>query len=143
METPMRLGSLSLTLFEVATVCFTLPMPCRSAEKTAADRGRDLMLHKSLNPPVWSQKAYDNLWRQWGLSAKPTDYDKAVRERYGLHRAPFDNGGRPMGLIEAKGLLSKGLVNNCLLCHAGTVAGQTIIGLGNASLDLQSLFDDL
>jgi mono/diheme cytochrome c family protein len=101
------------------------------------------MFHKSLNPPLWSHKAYDNLWTQWGLSAKPAEYEKAVMERYGLHPAPFDNGGRPLGLIEAKGLLGKGLVNNCLLCHAGTVAGQTIIGLGNASLDLQLLFDDM
>jgi hypothetical protein len=29
------------------------------------------------------------------------------------------------------------------MCHAGTVAGQTIIGLGNASMDIQSLFEDL
>jgi hypothetical protein len=100
-------------------------------------------LHKSLNPAVWSIKAYDNLWKQWGLDAKPADYDKAVMDRYGLHAAPFENGGRPMGLIEAKALLGKGLVNNCLMCHAGTVAGQTIIGVGNASLDLQSLFEDL
>src|SRR5438876_791982 len=57
--------------------------------------------------------------------------------------APFDNKGRPMGLIEARGFLGKGIVNNCLLCHAGRVAGQTIIGLGNASLDLQALFDEL
>src|SRR5262249_23326030 len=40
-------------------------------------------------------------------------------------------------------LFGKGIVNNCLLCHAGRVAGQTVIGLGNASLDLQGLFDDL
>jgi mono/diheme cytochrome c family protein len=48
-----------------------------------------------------------------------------------------------MGLIEATRFLGKGLTNNCLLCHSGTVAGQTIVGLGNASLDLQSLFEDL
>src|SRR5262245_48656053 len=89
METPMRPASLRLTLFGVAAVCFTLPAPCSSAEKTAAERGRDLMFHKSLNPPLWSHKAYDNLWTQWGLSAKPADYEKAVMERYGLHPAPF------------------------------------------------------
>ncbi len=48
-----------------------------------------------------------------------------------------------MGLVEATRFFGKGITNNCLLCHAGTVAGQTIVGLGNASLDLQSLFDDL
>src|SRR5262249_30737404 len=52
--------------------------------------------------------------------------------------------GRAMGLMEASGgFFGQGLVNNCLLCHAGTVAGQTIIGLGNASMDIQSLFEEL
>jgi hypothetical protein len=127
----------------VASFSFCWPTPGSGAEKSPAERGRDVLFHQSLNPAVWSPKAYDNLWKQWGLTAKPANYDEAVRERYGLHVAPFDNGGRPMGLMEAKGLLRKGLVNNCLMCHAGTVAGQTIIGLGNASLDLQSLFEDL
>jgi hypothetical protein len=97
----------------------------------------------ALNPPVWSRKAYDNLWKQWGLKEKPADYDRAVRERYGLNRAPYDNAGLPMGLHESRGLLGMGIINDCLLCHAGTVAGQTYIGAGNSTLDLQSLFEDL
>ncbi len=48
-----------------------------------------------------------------------------------------------MGLHYSRGLLGKGVINDCLLCHGGVVAGQTVIGLGNASLDLQTLFDDL
>ncbi len=96
-----------------------------------------------MNPPLWSQRAYDNLWKRWGLKEKPADYDAAVREQYGLQRAPYTNNGLPMGLHVSAGLFGKGLINDCLLCHAGRVAGQTVIGLGNASLDLQSLFDDL
>jgi mono/diheme cytochrome c family protein len=114
-----------------------------SAEKSPAERGQEVMFHRSLNPGVWSLGAYDNLWRQWALTAKPANYEEAVRERYGLHKAPFDNGGRPLGLQEAPRFFGKGLVNNCLMCHAATIAGQTVIGLGNASLDLQSLFEDL
>jgi mono/diheme cytochrome c family protein len=45
--------------------------------------------------------------------------------------------------MEANGFLRKGIINNCLLCHAGSIAGRTYIGLGNASLDFQSLFDEL
>jgi cytochrome c2 len=109
----------------------------------SAERGRQTLLHRSLNPAIWSTKAYDNLWRQWGLSQKPDNYAAAVEEHYGLH-APLDSSaGLPLGLIESTNFRGKGIVNNCLLCHAGTVAGQTVIGLGNASLDLQSLFDDL
>src|SRR5258707_11071570 len=48
-----------------------------------------------------------------------------------------------MGFHVAPGILGKGLVNDCLICHAGAVAGQNIIGLGNASLDLQAIFDEL
>lgn len=110
----------------------------------SAERGREAVRGKpALNPPIWSRKAFDSLWKQWGLTEKPAVYDRAVRDRYGLLGADYDNAGLPMGLHESRGLLSKGVVNDCLLCHAGRVAGQTVIGLGNAGLDLQGLFDDL
>src|SRR5262249_27771851 len=114
-----------------------------AAEKTPAERGRDLLFYRSLNPPVWSMKAYENAWKEWGVTAKPENYDQAFRDRYGLHAAPFDNTELPPGSIEAHGLSRKGIVNNCLLCHAGRVAGQAIIGLGNASIELQGLFAEL
>jgi mono/diheme cytochrome c family protein len=108
------------------------------------ERGRDAVRGKpALNPPVWSRKAFDNLWKQWGLKEKPADYDEAVRQRYGLLPAAYDNDGLPMGLHSSRGLVGKGVVNDCLMCHASRIAGQTIIGLGNAGLDLQGLFDDL
>jgi mono/diheme cytochrome c family protein len=113
------------------------------AERVSAERGREVMFGRSLNPPIWFPKAYENAWKQWGIKEKPANYQQAFLEHYGLHAAPFDNHGLPMGLIEARGLLGKGFVNNCLLCHAGTITGQTLIGLGNASLDIQSLFEDL
>ena len=115
----------------------------KAGEAVAAERGRDIMFHRSLNPRVWSSSAYENAWKEWGLTAKPANYEQTFRDRYGLHQAPFDNHGLPMGLIESSSILGRGFVNNCLLCHAGTVAGQTIIGLGNASLDLESLFQEL
>jgi len=116
---------------------------CAEPEKTPAERGWTVLSEKTLNPGLWSLKAFDNLWKQWGLKEKPANYDRAVRERYGLHAAPFDNHGLPLGLQQSWRLLDKGIINNCLLCHAGTVAGQTVIGLGNSALDLQSLFEDL
>jgi mono/diheme cytochrome c family protein len=96
-----------------------------------------------MNPPLWSMAALDGVWKQWGRKEKPADFDRALRERYGLHTAPYANNGLPMGLHISTGIFGKGVVNDCLLCHSGQVAGQTIIGLGNASLDLQSMFDDL
>src|SRR5205807_2234244 len=76
----------------------------RAAELTPAERGRDLMFHRSLNPSVWSIKAYENVWKQWGVAGKPADFRQAFLDRYGLHAAPFDNGGRPLGLLEARAL---------------------------------------
>jgi mono/diheme cytochrome c family protein len=114
-----------------------------AADSVSPARGRDIMFYRSLNPANWSLAAYESVWKQWGDSEKPENYQKAFMERYGLHAAPFDNKGKPMGLIEATRFLGKGITNNCLLCHAGTIAGQTIVGLGNATLDLQGLFEDL
>ena len=116
----------------------------QEADKAAVQRGALAVRGKPpMNPGAWSAKTYDNVWKQWGLKEKPADFAKAVRDRYGLHEAPYDNDGLPMGLHYSKGLFGKAIVGDCLLCHAGVVAGQTIIGAPNASLDLQSLFDDL
>jgi hypothetical protein len=139
----MSARDLRRTAILAAFVCLSLARAARAGEQTAAERGRDVMFHRSLNPGVWTLKAYDEVWKQWGVPARPAAYAQAIMERYGLHPAPFDNGGRPLGLLEAPRFWGKGIVNNCLLCHAGTVAGLTIIGLANASLDLQSLFEDL
>jgi mono/diheme cytochrome c family protein len=112
--------------------------------KASAERGREAVRGKPvMNQPIWSLTALDQAWKSWGLKEKPTQNEAAVRDRYGLHAAPYDNGGQPMGIHVAAGIFGKGLVSDCLLCHAGTVAGQSIIGVGNASLDLQGLFDEL
>jgi mono/diheme cytochrome c family protein len=120
--------------------------PASAAEPTArasAERGRNAVAAWQLNPGIWSVNAYDTIWKVWGLKEKPANFAQLFRERYGLHEAPYDNHGRPIGLSEVSGLLGKRVTNSCLLCHAGTVAGQTIIGLGNSTLELQSLFEEL
>jgi hypothetical protein len=111
--------------------------------KPDAQRGRAAVRRGELNPPLWSANAYASAWKQWGLPAKPKDYANAFRARYGLLADPESKSGLPLGLSESKGFLGKGVVNNCLLCHAGAIAGRTYMGLGNAALDLQSLFDEL
>jgi hypothetical protein len=112
-------------------------------DRSSVERGRDAVVAWQLNPGIWSVNAYDTIWKVWGLKEKPANLTQLFRERYGLHPAPYDNHGRPMGLSEVSGLFGKRLVNSCLLCHAGTVAGQTIIGLGNSTLELQVLFEEL
>ena len=117
-----------------------------ASQKDAAriERGRDAVRGKpAMNAGMWSLTALDDAWKKWGVKEKPAKYDVALRERYGLHEAPYDNGGLPMGFHVAGGLFGKGLVDDCLICHAGSIAGTSVIGLGNASLDLQAIFDEM
>lgn len=111
----------------------------------AAERGATALLGRAFNLPSWSMQAYANAWRRWDGTPReaPEPYDAAFREHYGLHPAPYASGGYPMGLREAKGLLTKGIATDCLLCHGGSIAGRSYVGLGNASVDIQALFEDL
>ncbi len=128
----------------VAAVGLTAGDIAGPTDASAVERGRETV-HKPLNPPFWSLRAYQEAWKQWGLERKPADYDRAFRQRYGLHVPPYDNGGLPMGFTRPRGLLGlgQGLGSDCLLCHGGKVAGRTIIGLGNSALDMQSLYEEL
>jgi mono/diheme cytochrome c family protein len=117
--------------------------------ETPAERGKKLLLGKSYSPPTMAATAYDNAWKHWGLQEKPApaDYDRLFRQRYGLHPAPYPNGGLPMGLrketVTAGFLKREGLTNDCLICHAGSILGKSYIGLGNASLDFQAFYEEL
>jgi mono/diheme cytochrome c family protein len=118
-------------------------LPAWAAE-TAAERGRRALLEKSYNPAVWTRQAYDDVWKRWpGVTEKPADYDRAVRDYYGLHPAPYPNAGLPMGLREGWRLVTKGVSADCMICHGGSILGQSIVGLGNTALDIDALFKDL
>ena len=124
-------------------VVATLTLPVWAAE-SAADRGRKTLLEKTYNPAVWSPEAYANVWKRWpGVTEKPADYDWAVRDYYGLHTAPYPNAGLPMGLREGWRLLGKGISVDCMICHGGSILGQSYVGLGNTTLDIEALFADL
>jgi Cytochrome c len=116
-----------------------------AAQESAAERGHKALTTRTFTPATWPASAYDALWQQWdpAPAQKPRDYDRAVRERYGLHAAPYENGRLPMGLRETRGLLGKGIATDCMLCHGGSIFGKSYIGLGNAALDIHALFDDL
>src|SRR5690606_30539288 len=82
-----------------------------------------------------------NLWVAWGTAPPASDaaYWSAFRDRYGMLEAPFDNGGRPLGVRSEGGAISL----DCLACHAGRVAGKTFIGAPNTRIDLETFYDDL
>ncbi len=107
--------------------------------------GRTALLTRDYNPATWKLTAYDDAWRSWGPDFKtaPKEYARAFMDRYGLHPAPYDNGRYPMGLREGQIFLGKGLTVDCMLCHGGSIAGNSYVGLGNSSFDIQAFYEDM
>jgi mono/diheme cytochrome c family protein len=121
-------------------------LSARSADDDAAERGRRALLERSFTPATLTVRSYPEAWRQWGDGRQepPADYTAAFRQRYGLHEAPYPNDGYPMGLRKGTGLLGfAGLSTDCLICHGGSILGQSIIGLGNSTLDFQALIEEM
>jgi hypothetical protein len=114
-----------------------------AAEPTPAERGKKALEGTAFIKAFWPTAAYQSAWKVWGLKEKPKDYAAAVGERYGLHPAPYENGGYPMGLRKADLLFGKGVGIDCLTCHGGSILGQSYVGLGNSSLDVHALFEEL
>lgn len=121
---------------------FILPIASAN-DAEAIVRGKKALETLAFVPPAWSVDAYENAWKYWQPKPDqaPANYDQAFREHYGLHAAPFENGRYPMGL--RPGPNGKGLALDCMSCHGGSLLGKSYIGLGNASLDLQALFEDM
>jgi len=117
----------------------------RAADVGPARRGEKALLGRAFLPPAWPPRAYDQAWLRWEDHGKaaPPSYARAFMEHYGLHPAPYANGGYPMGLRESSSVFGKGLTNDCMLCHAGSIAGKSYVGLGNASLDFQAFWEDM
>lgn len=115
-----------------------------AAEKqSAAENGRKALFERCFSSSLATRDGYENLWKQWGLSQKPADYETAVRDRYGLHSAAYPNDGFPMGLRHKDGRMGASVGIDCMLCHAGSMFGKSHVGLPNTSLDLALLFQEM
>lgn len=129
----------------LALFLLAMHVPYATAQPDAA-RGKDALLTRAFVPAAWAPTAYENAWKHWqpSLKEKPADYDAAFRDHYGLAPAPYENAKLPMGLRPGKTLFGRdGLVNDCMICHGSSILGQSIVGLGNSSLDIQALFEEL
>lgn len=115
--------------------------PSLAAEPDAA-RGERAFLDVVLEP-AWPAAAFDNAWKVWGLKEKPADYAEQFRRRYGLHPAPYENAGLPMGLKHIERFGQKFIGTDCLLCHGGSFDGRGHVGMPNAQLDYQLLYDEM
>jgi mono/diheme cytochrome c family protein len=127
-----------LVLFGIESAC---------TAETAAERGKKALLTRSYDPPRIPRSAYDEAWKFWGLAKKPdrADYDRLFRERYGLHPAPYPNDGLPMGLRKGELLITRrsAIGFDCMVCHGGSIFGQSYVGLGNSALDFDLLHAEL
>ena len=133
----MRLGILSMLLFLSQSTL-------SAAELSPAERGKKALQETSFIPPAWGKDAFGKAWKRWdNVTEKPAEYEKAFRDHYGLHPAPYPNDGLPMGMRKASYLFIQGVSVDCLVCHGGSILGKSYVGLGNSSLDVQALFEDM
>jgi mono/diheme cytochrome c family protein len=119
-----------------------IPGPsCLSLEAidpSKADAGRRFLFEGSVGGPLVPKLAFDNLWRVWA-TVPPSDIPAAIRARYGFVPALTANDDLPMGFRLENGQVRA----DCLVCHAGEVAGQVVVGAPNTRLDLELFVDDL
>jgi mono/diheme cytochrome c family protein len=116
------------------------------ADDDAALRGKKALTERAFLPAAWSWSAYGDVWKTWSPAptSKPADYAAAIKDHYGLAPAPFPNNDLPLGLRESKTLFgAKGVTSDCMLCHGGSLMGKSVVGLGNADIDMSALFEDL
>jgi|SRR5579883_457293 len=115
----------------------------KEKELTPAERGYQALTKTAFIPAFWTPRAIPNAWKQWDVAEKPANYDAAVMKRYGLHPAPYPNDGLPMGFRKASRLVTTGVGIDCMLCHGGSIMGTSYVGLGNTTLDIQAVFEEL
>lgn len=113
------------------------------------ERGRQAMTGSSFIDPAWGLDAYEKARPHLpaGTPDPRTDaeeYQRAFNARYGLNPAPYPNDGLPMGLRRATDASGRvGMSLDCLVCHGGSIGGQSHVGLGNTQLDIEALLSDL
>ena len=101
---------------------------------------------KAYSPEIMDEHVFANLWRSWDPEARDLA-ERASKEerrqmtldRYGLLEAPFDNGGAPLGMVVGE---TGGYAISCLICHAGPVAGKTVMGAANPAVDFSAIYED-
>jgi mono/diheme cytochrome c family protein len=115
---------------------FRPPATCGEFRRDVRE-GREFLYGKQFFQLLASARAYDNIWRAWGLDARPKDFDQQVRDRYGLSVAPFRNpyplegedpattnggsGQLPLGLVQGQdkdtGAYNGQVTITCAACH--------------------------
>lgn len=129
----------TLLLYSLAVGCIPqtlLEPPLAPADPSGIPnpaRGRDFLINHSVlrvGVPVRTLPALKL------SSIEPADPVKRLPGRKGLNRfIPTSASGKRLGTVST-------MMENCLLCHAGTLRGEQILGLGNTWLDSTKAEDD-
>jgi mono/diheme cytochrome c family protein len=123
----------------------------------AAARGEAALTTTGYLKPSWGDAALGRaglLWKEDDapdFRTQPEAYRAVFNRRYGLHPAPYPNDGLPMGLRRGNGdglgsdgtAVKTGIQLDCMVCHGGSIGGTSYVGLGNSTLDLRALLDEL
>ncbi|WP_422926517.1 hypothetical protein [Singulisphaera sp. PoT] len=141
-----RIASVSIVL----AWCLTSSTLAGEDDAAAAERGRIALTLQGYLKPAWKDSTYRNVSRLWGNEKVPADlsdagYAEVFSRRYGLHPAPYPNDGLPMGLRRGNGPdgSKTGIQIDCMVCHGGSIGGTSYVGIGNSTLDLTSLLQEM
>lgn len=140
----------SLAIF-LATVCSSpassSPRPKLVPASALPHPGLRKIATRDYSPSIMDAVVFANLWRSWDAPSRDAAEkasEKVRRQmtlkRYGLLEAPYDNDGAPLGFLVKK---DGSYAMNCLVCHSGAVAGKTMLGLANTSLDFSGIYEDV
>lgn len=129
------------------TRAILLTIACCSVAFATSHPGLENLATKAYSPTLMDPVIFANMWRSWDTASRDvaekaslTARRQMTLDRYGLVEAPYDNGGAPLGFVVKK---DGTYAMTCLVCHAGAVAGRTILGLPNAALDFSGIFEDV
>jgi mono/diheme cytochrome c family protein len=156
MSTSRSVQRILLTVIGLALSAWLLLPATRStaersptADMTPEQRGHYNLTHNPYGMMLMTKQMLEKLptvWEaEWKAKVDPNNLDsirKVAFERYGFSEATWDNRGGPMQLV----VTDKGVMyQNCMLCHGGRLpgTGQSMIGMPNTELDMQTLYDDL
>ncbi|MBT3981752.1 MAG: hypothetical protein HOE90_10390 [Bacteriovoracaceae bacterium] len=121
--------------------------PTYQAKK--AQIGKRNLTHKaySVSPGFYTltEKTFNRLSKVWPrelrkrLKRDPSKFRELAYQRYGFLKAPYDNKGAPLGFVVKPDGRWEG---SCFMCHAGSVGGKVILGLGNNQIDIGTFTED-
>jgi mono/diheme cytochrome c family protein len=123
------------------------PSSATAVDRTAAERGYQLLTTKQYQRVDITPDLFEKLWQQWPATDREAASQATADERrrmafsrYGLIASPDHPQGPPLGAVLGE---KGGWALNCFGCHGGKVAGRAMPGLGNSHYAFQTLSEEM